>query len=80
MFFSDREFLESFPSRFIDQLLNKKVYSVMLSLPKTKTDFDDAVSDDNASTESLDMMGVIEQKASTIIYGNGNPLNPSPNS
>jgi len=80
MFFLDRELLESFPLRLVDQLLNKKVYSVMLSLPKTKIDSDEVVTDDDISTESIDMMGVIEQKVSLIIYGNGDPLNPSPNS
>jgi len=80
MFFLDRELLESFPPELIDQLLSKKVYSVMLSLPKTKTDPDDAVVDDDTSTESINMMGVVEQKTSMIIYGNGDPLNPSPNS
>lgn len=80
MFFSDRQLLESFPPELIDQLLSKKVYSVMLSLPKTKTDSDDAVVDDDTLTESINMMGVVEQKASMIIYGNGDPLNPSPSS
>jgi len=32
------------------------------------------------SVVPVDLMGVIEQKLSTIIYGDGSPLNPSPDS
>lgn len=82
MFFMEKEFLESFPQEFIDQLLSKKVYSVMLSMPTVKQDpaAQEAITEDENLPEPIDLMGVIEQKLSTIIYGNGTPLNPSPNS
>lgn len=79
----DRELLESFPSELIDQLLNKKVFSVMLSMPIVKNE--DAVSegtavDNETPPDPAEHMGIVEQRLSTIIYGNGNPLNPSPDS
>lgn len=56
----------------------------MLSLPTFKQDAanpeDAAAADDENPPDPLEFMGVVEQKLSTIIYGNGNPLNPSPGS
>jgi len=78
----EKEFLESFPKELIDQLLSKRVYSVMLSMPTIKQDTaaQEAVTEDENLPEPIDLMGVIEQKLSTIIYGDGTPLCPSPNS
>lgn len=78
MFFLDRELLESFPKELISQFLSKKVYSVMLSLPTVKYDVKET--DDPNPPEPVDNMGVIEQRMSTVIYGNCDPFNPSPNS
>lgn len=77
----DKEILESFPQDLIDQFLIKKVYSVMLSLPTAKQDapVEETVLDENPP-EIVDNFGLIEQKMSSIIYGNGDPLNPSPDS
>lgn len=75
--------MESFPNELIEQLLSKKVYSVMLSLPTVKRDAtnpDDGVTEDENPPDPLENMGMVEQKLSTIIYGNGNPLSPSPGS
>ncbi|XP_060863647.1 thioredoxin domain-containing protein 3 homolog isoform X1 [Metopolophium dirhodum] len=82
LFFMEKEFLESFPKELVDQLLSKKVYSVMLSMPTIKQDTapQEAVTEEENLPEPIDLMGVIEQKLSTIIYGNGTPLCPSPNS
>ncbi|XP_027838372.2 uncharacterized protein LOC114120611 [Aphis gossypii] len=83
MFFTEREFLESFPQELIDELLSKNVYSVMLSMPTVKHDTatEEVAEDDENKPVSIDLMGEIELKLSTIIYGdNGSPLNPSPNS
>ncbi|KAL5241449.1 hypothetical protein ACI65C_008859 [Semiaphis heraclei] len=81
MFFMEKEFLESFPQELVNQLLSKKVYSVMLSMPTIKQDtVQEPVKEDENLPEPIDLMGVIEQKLSKIIYGNGTPLNPSPNS
>jgi len=79
----EKEFLESFPKELVDQLLSKKVYSVMLSMPTIKQDTaaQEAVqTEDENQPEPIDLMGVIEQKLSAIIYGEGTPLCPSPNS
>lgn len=77
----EKEFLESFPQELVNQLLSKKVYSVMLSMPTIKQDtVQEPVKEDENLPEPIDLMGVIEQKLSKIIYGNGTPLNPSPNS
>jgi len=72
----EREFLESFSQELIDELLSKKVYSVMLSMPTVKYD----TTTEEATEPAPDLMGEIELKLSKIIYGNGSPLNPSPNS
>jgi len=82
MFFTEREFLESFPQEFIDELMSKNVYSVMLSMPTVKHDTaTEEGTDDENKPVSIDLMGEIELKLSTIIYGdNGSPLNPSPDS
>ena len=78
----EKEFLESFPQKLVDQLLSKKVYSVMLSMPTIKQDTvaQETATEDETLLEPIDLMGVIEQKLSKIIYGDGTPLNPSPNS
>jgi len=78
----EKEFLESFPQELVDQLLSKKVYSVMLSMPIIKHDTaaQEVVTEEENTSEPIDLMGVIEQKLSTIIYGDGTPLSPSPNS
>lgn len=75
----EKEFLESFPKELVDQLLSEKVYSVMLSMPTIKQDtaVQEVVTEDENLPEPIDLMGVIEQKLSKIIYGNGTPLNPS---
>ncbi|XP_060842938.1 uncharacterized protein LOC132923123 isoform X2 [Rhopalosiphum padi] len=82
MFFMEKEFLESFPQELVEQLLSKKVYSVMLSMPIIKHEIDaqEVGTEDENTSEPIDLMGVIEQKLSTIIYGDGTPLNPSPSS
>jgi len=49
----------------------------MLSFSETESDTENA---NNYLSESDNIMGVIEQKACEIIYGDGNPLDPSPNS
>ncbi|XP_015368919.1 PREDICTED: uncharacterized protein LOC107165271 [Diuraphis noxia] len=65
----------------LNDLLSKKVYSVMLSMPTIKQDTtQEPAKEDENLPEPIDLMGVIEQKLSKIIYGNGTPLNPSPNS
>lgn len=74
----EKEFLESFSQELIDELLSKKVYSVMLSMPTVKHDTTSEEAAENSSAP--DLMGEIELKLSKIIYGNGSPLNPSPNS
>lgn len=51
----------------------------MLSMPTVKHDTSSEEGVEN-STVPIDLMGVIEQKLSTIIYGDGSPLNPSPDS
>ncbi|XP_025204110.1 thioredoxin domain-containing protein 3-like [Melanaphis sacchari] len=82
IFFTEKEFLESFSQELVDQLLSKKVYSVMLSMPTIKHDTvtqEIGTEDENVS-EPIDLMGVIENKLSTIVYGDGTPLSPSPNS
>lgn len=71
--------MESFSQELIDELLSKKVYSVMLSMPTVKHDTSSEEGVEN-SVVPVDLMGVIEQKLSTIIYGDGSPLNPSPDS
>lgn len=75
----EKEFLESFSEELIDELLSKKVYSVMLSMPTVKHDTTTEETSDN-SPVPIDLMGEIELKLSTIIYGDGSPLNPSPDS
>lgn len=81
MFFLDMKLLESFPNELIEELLNRKVYSVMLSLPTVRaTNSDDAVTEDEHPPDPLEYLGLVEQKLSTILYGNGNPLSPSPGS
>lgn len=74
----DKKLLQSFPQTLVDEMLSRKVYSVMLSLPKTKQDAEeDANTNDENPPEPEDIMGVIEQRLSTIIYGEGgNPLSP----
>ncbi|XP_025192829.1 uncharacterized protein LOC112592883 [Melanaphis sacchari] len=78
LFFMEKEFLESFPQELIDELLNKNVYSVMLSMPTVKHDTatEEAATDDENKPISIDLMGEIEVKLSKIIYGDGSPLNP----
>lgn len=51
----------------------------MLSLSEIKTDSDEALTDDPL-TKPRDITGLIEEKTSTIIYGNSDPLNPTPDS
>lgn len=80
MFFADKEILNSFPSELIDQMLSKKVFSVMLSLPKPKRETAEEGTDDENPSEPINMMGIVEQRTSLIIYGNNDPLNPSPKS
>ncbi|XP_025414202.1 thioredoxin domain-containing protein 3-like isoform X2 [Sipha flava] len=83
MFFMDKELLESFPSELIDQLLSKKVFSVMLSMPVIKNEdvvSEGAAVDNEIPPDPAEHMGIVEQRLSTIIYGNGSPLNPSPDS
>ncbi|XP_015370133.1 PREDICTED: uncharacterized protein LOC107166108 [Diuraphis noxia] len=79
LFFMEKEFLESFSQELVDELLSKNVYSVMLSMPTVKHDTSSEEEVENTPV-STDLMGVIEQKLSTIIYGDGSPLNPSPDS
>lgn len=74
----EREFLESFSQELVDELLSKKVYSVMLSMPTVKHDTTSQETAENSPVP--DLMGEIELKLSKIIYGDGSPLNPSPNS
>lgn len=56
----------------------------MLSMPVVKNE--DTVSaegttaDDEVPPDPAENMGIVEQRLSTIVYGNGNPLNPSPDS
>lgn len=50
----------------------------MLSLPTVKYDAEDT--DDLNPPDPINLMGIIEQRMSTVIYGNGDPLNPSPDS
>lgn len=54
----------------------------MLSMPIIKHDTaaQEVVTEEENTSEPIDLMGVIEQKLSTIIYGDGTPLSPSPNS
>ncbi|XP_060844802.1 uncharacterized protein LOC132924475 [Rhopalosiphum padi] len=81
LFFTEKEFLESFPLELIDELLNKNVYSVMLSMPTVK--HDTATEEPATGDEKpvpIDIMGEIELKLSKIIYGGGSPLNPGPKS
>ncbi|XP_060856925.1 uncharacterized protein LOC132934607 [Metopolophium dirhodum] len=78
LFFMEKEFLESFSQELVDELLSKKVYSVMLSMPTVKRDTTAEEAAENAPVP--DLMGEIELKLSNIIYGDGSPLNPSPNS
>jgi len=73
----EREFLESFSQELVDELLSKKVYSVMLSMPTVKRDTTEEAAE---NSPVLDLMGEIELKLSKIIYGDGSPLNPSPDS
>lgn len=79
MFFADRKILESFPYELIDQMLNRKVFSVMLSLPKPKRETTEEIADDEPA-EAINMIGVVEQRTNLIIYGNNDALNPSPKS
>lgn len=74
----EKEFLESFSQEMVDELLSKKVYSVMLSMPTVKHDTTNEEAAENSPVP--DLMGAIELKLSKIIYGDGSPLNPSPNS
>lgn len=78
----DKELLESYPRTLIDQMLSKKVYSVMLSSPKVKQDaFDDETTDAENPPDAEDFMGIIEQRLSKILYGeSGDPMMPSPKS
>lgn len=82
MFLMDRKLLQSFPRELIDQLSSKKVFSMMLSMPMFKNE--DAVSgdtvDEEISPDPAEYMGIVEQRLSTIVYGNSDPLNPSPDS
>lgn len=82
MFFADSEVLESFPRSLVDDLLSKKVYSVILCLPKGIDDFstDEAAVDDENPPEPVEMMGLIENRMGELIYGNRDTLNPSPDS
>ncbi|VVC27942.1 Thioredoxin-like fold,Domain of unknown function DUF4746,Thioredoxin, conserved site [Cinara cedri] len=81
MFSNEKEVLESFSARFVDELLNKKVYSVMLSLPTIKNDAaEEVATEDENPPDPVENMGLAEKKMSTIIYGNGNPLYPTPKS
>lgn len=82
MFLAENEVLESFPSTLIDQMLSRKVYSVMLSLPKAEQDEKEETSaDDEIPPEPEDYMGLVEQRMSEIIYGKGgSPLRPAPKS
>lgn len=82
MFIADNDVLESFPRSLVDELLSKKVYSVILSLPKGIDDpaTDETVVDDENPPEPVDMMGMIEYKMGELIYGNGDPLNPASDS
>lgn len=81
MFLMDRDILESFPRELIDQLLTKKVFSVMLSMPMNNDE--DGGSERTTTEEEIispdptEYMGIVEEKLSMIIYGNSNPLNPS---
>lgn len=53
----------------------------MLSLPTIKNDTaEEVVTEDENPPDPVDNMGLAEEKMRTIIYGNGNPLNPSPKS
>lgn len=81
MFFKDTEILESFPQDLIDEFLNKKVYSVMLSLPTVNQEepVEETAPDENPP-EPVDNFGLIELRMSSIIYGNGDPLKPSQDS
>lgn len=85
MFLADEEVLESLPRTLVDQMLSKKVFSVMLSLPKATQD--DAANetagndDDDGPAEPEDYTGVIERKTTAIVYGEGGTLmNPMPKS
>lgn len=81
MFSMEKEVLDSFSASLVDELLSKKVYSVMLSLPTTKNDTAEEVgTEDENPPDPVENMGLAEKKMSMIIYGNGNPLNPSPKS
>lgn len=84
MFFLDSDFLKSFPSEMISQLLSRKVYSVMVSLPTANREGTDGIepvpADDENPPDPLENMGLIEGRLSKIIYGNGDPLKPSPGS
>ncbi|XP_022160062.1 thioredoxin domain-containing protein 3 homolog [Myzus persicae] len=79
LFFMEKEFLESFSEELIEELMNKNVYSVMLSMPTVKHDTTTDDTPENAPVP-IDLMGEIELKLSTIIYGGGSPLNPGPDS
>ncbi|VVC37217.1 Nucleoside diphosphate kinase-like domain,Domain of unknown function DUF4746 [Cinara cedri] len=76
MFLMERNVLESFSPRLVDELLSKKVFSVLLSLPVIKNEGHNAIEDEDFTK----YWGVPEEKMSTIIYGNQNPVNPSPKS
>jgi hypothetical protein len=78
----DRDILESFSSELIDQLLSKKVFSMMLSMPVFEKEdvFEETEIDNDIPPDLTEYTGIVEQRLSTIIYGNGNPLNPSPDS
>lgn len=84
MFFAENEVLESFPSSLIDEMLTRKVYSVMVSLPKAEQDDKEetpVVDDEVPPPEPEDNMGLVEQRMCEIIYGKGgSPLSPSPKS
>lgn len=81
MFFADTEISKSFPPSLVEQLLARRVYSVMLSLPETNrpADPDESASNDGQA-KPVSMMGVIERKVCTIVYGNGDPLRPGADS
>lgn len=84
MFLADEESLESLPRTLVDQVLSKKVYSVMLSLPRATQDDaanETAGNDDDGPAEPEDFMGVVERKTTAIVYGEGGTvMNPMPKS
>ncbi|XP_050429288.1 uncharacterized protein LOC126838695 isoform X2 [Adelges cooleyi] len=77
LFFLDKQILNSYPQELIDQLLANKIYSVMVSSP-TATVVE--TEEEDLEAEQPDLMGVIESRMSLIIYGEGGPLDPSPDS